>query len=223
MKQRIMIRVVCLMFLLACCTNAGSFSYIAVFGDSLSDNGNLYTALSGAFPPSPPYFAGRVSNGPVAVEDMASLFGSPLFDHAWAGATTGVGNTVDNGTVSALGAFSLPGVTTVYNAVKPSLPISSDALYVVWAGPNDLIGALSNPSTIPGAIGTAVGNLDAIIVDLQASGAVHILVPGMPDLGALQRNIDTQKEIGLIEKSIKVTDYADLSIVKEAAARLGKP
>ena len=45
---------------------------------------------------------------------------------------------------------------------------------------------------------------------------------GMPDLAALQRNIDTQREIGLIEQSIKVTDYADLSIVKEAAARLAK-
>ena len=45
---------------------------------------------------------------------------------------------------------------------------------------------------------------------------------GMPDLAALQRNIDTQKEIGLIEQSIKVADYADLSVVKEAAARLNK-
>ncbi len=44
---------------------------------------------------------------------------------------------------------------------------------------------------------------------------------GMPDLVALQHNIDTQREIGLIQQSIKVTDYADLSIVREAAARLG--
>ena len=45
---------------------------------------------------------------------------------------------------------------------------------------------------------------------------------GLPDLIALQHNIDTQRDIGLIEQSIKVTDYADLSIVKDAAARLGK-
>ncbi len=45
---------------------------------------------------------------------------------------------------------------------------------------------------------------------------------GMPDLAALQRNIDTQREIGLIEQPIKVTDFADLSIVNEAAARLDK-
>jgi hypothetical protein len=45
---------------------------------------------------------------------------------------------------------------------------------------------------------------------------------GLPDLVALQHNIDTQRDIGLIAQSIKVADYADLSIVKEAAARLAK-
>lgn len=45
---------------------------------------------------------------------------------------------------------------------------------------------------------------------------------GLPDLAALQRNIDTQRAIGLIQQPITVADYADLSIVKEAAARLTK-
>lgn len=45
---------------------------------------------------------------------------------------------------------------------------------------------------------------------------------GMPDLDALQRNIETQREIGLIDQPIKVKDYADLSLVIEAAARLGR-
>lgn len=43
---------------------------------------------------------------------------------------------------------------------------------------------------------------------------------GLPDLEALQRNVDTTAEMGFIDKSFKVTDHADLSIVKEAAARL---
>jgi NitT/TauT family transport system substrate-binding protein len=43
---------------------------------------------------------------------------------------------------------------------------------------------------------------------------------GLPDLEALQRNVDTVAELGFIKKSVKVADYADLSIVKEAAARL---
>jgi NitT/TauT family transport system substrate-binding protein len=41
-----------------------------------------------------------------------------------------------------------------------------------------------------------------------------------PDLAALQRNIDLTHDLGFIRKSFDVTKYADLSVVKEAAARL---
>jgi NitT/TauT family transport system substrate-binding protein len=43
---------------------------------------------------------------------------------------------------------------------------------------------------------------------------------GLPDLDALQRNVDTTAELGFFKSSFKVKDYADLSVVKEAAARL---
>lgn len=43
---------------------------------------------------------------------------------------------------------------------------------------------------------------------------------GLPDLEALQRNVDLQKELGFIRKAVDVKKYADLSIVKEAAQRL---
>ena len=48
---------------------------VVVFGDSLSDNGNLYELMRHQLPPSPPYFEGRFSNGPVWIEHlMASYF-----------------------------------------------------------------------------------------------------------------------------------------------------
>lgn len=43
---------------------------------------------------------------------------------------------------------------------------------------------------------------------------------GLPDLGALQRSVDTAADLGFLKSSIDVKKYADLSIVKEAAARL---
>jgi len=43
---------------------------------------------------------------------------------------------------------------------------------------------------------------------------------GLPDLQALQRNVDTAASLGFFKPGIVVGDYADLSIVKEAAARL---
>jgi NitT/TauT family transport system substrate-binding protein len=40
-----------------------------------------------------------------------------------------------------------------------------------------------------------------------------------PNLAALQRNLDLQKELGFLKISIHVNDYADLSLVDEAAQR----
>jgi NitT/TauT family transport system substrate-binding protein len=42
----------------------------------------------------------------------------------------------------------------------------------------------------------------------------------MPDLAALQRNVDTMKDLGFIKASVDVKAHADLSLVQEAAERL---
>ena len=42
----------------------------------------------------------------------------------------------------------------------------------------------------------------------------------LPDLEALQRAIDAQQQLGFLKTKIDVKKYADLSIVKEAAARI---
>jgi phospholipase/lecithinase/hemolysin len=66
--------------LAACCSSAllsGSAAHAAqfsaeyVFGDSLSDVGNVFIATDGAKPASP-YVDGQFSNGPVWVQDLAA-------------------------------------------------------------------------------------------------------------------------------------------------------
>jgi sulfonate transport system substrate-binding protein len=42
----------------------------------------------------------------------------------------------------------------------------------------------------------------------------------MPDLAALQRNVDLTRDLGFIKSSFDVTKFADLSIVQDAAKRL---
>ncbi len=42
----------------------------------------------------------------------------------------------------------------------------------------------------------------------------------MPDLASLQRAIDVQQDVGLLKTKLDVEKYADLSLVKEAAARI---
>lgn len=53
---------------LAGAASAQTYGRLVVFGDSLSDNGNLYAASGNTAPASPPYFQGRFSNGPVFTE-----------------------------------------------------------------------------------------------------------------------------------------------------------
>jgi phospholipase/lecithinase/hemolysin len=154
--------------------NATAFSEVVAYGDSLSDNGNLFS-LAG-YPPSP-YYNGRFSNGTVAVEQLASALGIPLVDFAVGGATTGVGNYVDGGTQTAPGTFGLPGMAGELSASQPFLTTTnlSSALFVVWGGANDFL--------VAGSVTTAVSNIDSIVTTLESDGATHILVPGMPDLG----------------------------------------
>jgi len=43
---------------------------------------------------------------------------------------------------------------------------------------------------------------------------------GLPDLEVLQKNMETQRELGFLKKPIEVTRFADLSLIKEAGERL---
>jgi phospholipase/lecithinase/hemolysin len=58
-------------------------SRLVVFGDSLSDNGNLFRLLEF---PRPPYWHGHFSNGPTYVEQLAKWLRVPLDDRAFGGA-----------------------------------------------------------------------------------------------------------------------------------------
>jgi len=160
---------------------AGPISAVVVYGDSLSDNGNLF-AVSGQ--PGAPYYQGRRSNGPVAVEQLAQALGAPLADFAWIGATTGIGNYADGGTPTSLGAVSLPGMQAeLANTQALLVPFLANGLFIVWGGPNDFLAPSPLDTTPAQVVARGVGNLLGIVSTLQVLGAQHILVPGMPDLG----------------------------------------
>ena len=164
---------------------ASSFSSIVVYGDSLSDNGNLYRA-TGGLAPAPPYVNGRFSNGPVAVEQLAVTLNTPLLDFAYGGATTGLGNIADGGTPTSLGTFHLPGMETELAgsvALVPPATIPS-ALFIVWGGANDFE-ALTAPTVAQSqaAAQAAVANIVGIVTALRTVGATSILVPNLPNLG----------------------------------------
>jgi phospholipase/lecithinase/hemolysin len=159
-------------------TLAGDRSQIIVYSDSLADNGNIYRLLG---IPSPPYWGGRWSNGPVAIEDTAAILEMPLLDNAYAAATTGLGNLIDGGTPEHLGALGLPGITTTYNSTIPSISnhMLRHSLFVVYGGVNDF----TSDGLTTATADHAVTNLTAIVADLKKRGARWILVPGLFDIG----------------------------------------
>ncbi len=158
---------------------------LVVYGDSLSDNGNVFKATG--FPP-PPYYAGRLSNGPVAVEDLASMLHASLLDFAWGGATTGVGNSGDNGTATTTGFLSLPGMQPIFQSSFAQVaPIASTSLFVVWGGADDFFAPSPADANPQATANRAIANLVGMVTTLQSMGAAQVIVPGLPDLGLTPR------------------------------------
>ena len=117
----------------------------------------------------------------MAIEDMAAILGLPLLDHAYAAATTGLGNLIDGGTPEQFGSLGLPGITSAYNTTIESIPEETirHSLFVVYGGFNDF----TSEGLTTAAADHAVANLIAIVADLQKKGARWILVPGLFDMG----------------------------------------
>jgi phospholipase/lecithinase/hemolysin len=152
------------------------FSNVVVFGDSLSDTGNLLAATG---EPAPPYYSGRFSNGPVAVEHLSRDLGVPLLNYAWGGATTGIGNLRDGGGVTLMRRLS--GMTYTVNHTIDSIDLEN-SLIIVWGGINDLLQSIEFDVSIEKVATKAIDNIAEMICKLQRRDARSILAPGVPDL-----------------------------------------
>ena len=110
--------------------SATSLDTLVVFGDSLSDNGNLYEYLKHQLPVSPPYFKGRFSNGPVWVEALLkSYYSSHSTDHLLDYAFGGAGVMEDD--VDSEGLFTLRSEMDNY-FLSHNDKADANSLFVIW-------------------------------------------------------------------------------------------
>jgi phospholipase/lecithinase/hemolysin len=188
--------------LLALCLSFGAsftaqatYSNMYIFGDSLSDTGNVYIASGGTEPPDPPYYQGRLSNGPTWVETLASGLGLPgdstaLLaggkNYAWAGAFSGVDGLAGPNTGLQAQVFG-----------QWSGIADPGALYVVGAGSNDL--RYVDGSNLPAATpysdpATVLGNLLFSLSYMIEAGATNFLVANIPDLGLVPESAGHRAE-----------------------------
>ncbi|RFB80814.1 autotransporter domain-containing protein [Methylovirgula sp. 4M-Z18] len=176
---------------LADAASAQTYNRLVVFGDSLSDNGNLALATNNALPGYP---SQRFSNGPVWVEYLNStiLNLGPLQNYT--GSATN-GQSIDlafgGARTDTLNGLAPPGIPTqisLYSAFGGTF--GPNNLVTLWGGANDLfqgLDALSTPvgaqATMAGIATAGAGNVAASAAQLSTLGAKTVLIPNVPNLG----------------------------------------
>lgn len=175
---------------------AGPYTNMFIFGDSLSDTGNLSLATSGTNPgvANGPYDNGRYSDGALWVEGLATGLGlagaaNPYSasgsaagnNYAYAGARTGLTSSPPGILAQAVGIWGGGDMAPNPNFADPN------ALYIVVGGGNDMRDARSavggTALTRMTAAASAFNNLAATVGYLASKGVKNILVANLPDLG----------------------------------------
>lgn len=182
-----MIRRACAVFLLCLSSLAVAaasqmkFKHITVFGDSLSDNGNLYSYSFHVVPKSPPYFKGRFSNGPVWSELLATqYFGdreSTFGDYAVGGAGAVL-------STKAVLPYTLWTEISDYLLRQESEQVA-DTLFFVWIGANNYLNA---PTNIDEMTTKVVDATESGIERLIDHGAKMLVLANLPDIGVTPKS-----------------------------------
>lgn len=176
--------------------SAQAYSNLFVFGDSLSDSGNI-AALYGTDPtqvitgntyiPTLPYGSGNYTNGTTWAQRLAGMTGLASLPSVTGGTNYAFGGAQTSGGSSPSLTVQTGMFLSAYGNVAPS-----DALYVVAGGGNNARAALQQmpgktPAEVAAIIAAAASayaaDVGGIIDSLQLAGAQHIIVWDTPDVG----------------------------------------
>jgi phospholipase/lecithinase/hemolysin len=228
--------------------NASGYSNVYVFGDSLSDNGNLH-----ALAPEQTY-GERFTNGPVAVEIVAGALGHALTPSLHLlGGTSGNNfaiagaKAVDEDGNEATPDINLPTQVNAFLQINQGVA-PSDALYIVLIGGNDIRAAREIRAAAVFAataqerqairqaanasLTAAVNSEIAQIQKLVASGAQHIIVSNAPDIGTIPEtdlvtagllaNVQTKQQERKANRLPKVTTKLSAKYNRKLARKLAR-
>ena len=148
MKKRMLSMLLCWALLFPFVATAGPFTDLFVFGDSLSDQGNVHHLTGGLVPPieyTDGTNYGRFTNGLNYIDGLAASLGLNSLSSSAPG---GVHNYAFGGARTdsqSVGGFPVPGALSILaqkdRFISDLVGGSADpnALFVVWAGANNLI------------------------------------------------------------------------------------
>ena len=195
------------------------YSNLVVFGDSLSDRGNVFNATEGLIPP-PPYSEGRFSNGDLIVDAVAESLELPESEsfltggsnYAFGGAQTGEG-TSEFGLLGDLPeTFDVPNIGQQVDLyLSTQTPTESDLFYV-YGGGNDFIDPLLRGEALP-TPGEIVGNITTNISELAAAGAETFVVPNLPFLGEIPLFLEQPEATAILNNAtVEFNQLLDLEL-----------
>ncbi|MBL7481553.1 SGNH/GDSL hydrolase family protein [Legionella bononiensis] len=178
---------VLLVLLFTSCLAANKrFDTMVTFGDSMSDNGNLYRFLWYQIPISPPYFEGHFSNGPVWIEQLFESY-------------------YPYGNLDGFQNYAVGGAGAVLS-YKEKLPITltmelndylywntygkkETSLYAIWIGANNYLNGPTNVESITDSVVDAIGG---VVERIISHGGDKFFIANIPDLG----QVPQAKEMG---------------------------
>ena len=173
--------------------HAATLRQIVVFGDSLSDNGNLYEYMHHQLPLSPPYYQGRFTNGPVWVELLTQKYypqdsAAHLLDYAFGGSGVEGQNDEPDDTLFTLNREVDSFLLAHQDKVDPN------NLYIIWMGANNYFAL---PDELDASVSDVIWGIHANVDRLIAKGAKYILLLNLPNLGQLPiaREIDAEASL----------------------------
>ena len=203
-----------LALLTACGTaSAQNFSSVVVFGDSLSDSGNIstifsYTEQSNGPSKTVPLGSSFTTNpDPVWAEIVAERFGHAAnpsrnggTNFAWGGACASPNpdkNSISRSCVFPVASINNAGEQDQVPAINDQVDAyltgrggvaDPNSLFLVWAGGNDVEHWISQLNTIgtqlaASNVGQSAKHLANTVTKLKASGARHVAVLALPDPG----------------------------------------
>jgi phospholipase/lecithinase/hemolysin len=168
---------------------------LVIFGDSLVDSGNIFFATGGFAPtniynnPSRGYFPGRFTNGP----DYTDLLSQRLYGSYTTPSLAGGSNYAWGGATYVANADPVPDLAAQVAEYTGGHTVDSQALYIINLGGNDVF-TLEDPAfpaaLVPSYEAALLNVLAATVQGLDAAGASHILVTGIPNTDATGYALD---------------------------------
>lgn len=231
----------------ACCARAQTYTGVVVFGDSLSDIGNIAHLTEAQFgvryPTRNPllgfnYADGRFTDGP-QTSPAASAYLGVWVEQLAAGLPSKLvlKNSLDGGTVYAYGDATTKDGTRTVTEVGISLTLNNmgqqvndylatnptptaQTLYVLWGGSDDVY-----LDSTAAAVSAAVAREAALVQRLIAAGASSFLVPNLPPLGGVPAHATdpiAAATLNAASLSFDMQLAASLNAIQASAAAQGK-